>query len=50
MGQIVGPLLVSFFAARSGGFHEALIVAAGLMAISALALALPGGRTAPMRG
>jgi MFS family permease len=50
MGQIVGPLLVSFFASRSGGFDEALLVAAGLMAVSALALAVPVARTASMRG
>jgi predicted MFS family arabinose efflux permease len=50
VGQIVGPLLVSFFAARSGGFHEALVVAAVLMAVSALALAVPAERIASMRG
>jgi len=39
-GQIIGPLSASFFVERQGEFSGALLVACGLLAASALALAV----------
>jgi predicted MFS family arabinose efflux permease len=42
LGQIAGPLSVSFVVGADGGFSAALLVAALLLAASASALAFPG--------
>jgi len=41
LGQIAGPLTVSFVVGARGGFSEALLAAASLLAASACALAYP---------
>jgi len=39
LGQIAGPLSVGYLAGAQGGFERALVIAAALLALSALALA-----------
>jgi len=41
LGQILGPLAVAFLVQAGGGFSAALLLASGLLALSALALGRP---------
>ena len=44
VGQIAGPLTVSYLIGRPGGFSQAVLVAGGILVASAVALAVPSAR------
>jgi hypothetical protein len=46
LGQILGPVSVAALAQATGGFSGALVLAAALLAVSALALTPAGSRRA----
>jgi len=45
LGQILGPVIVSLLVQSTGGFAPALVLAASMLAVSAISLAAKGERT-----